>query len=325
MKLRPVLSASAIGVLIATAGALPSFATDDDTPREREVSVTPVAPTPDVEDEPTPSPSSDTESASEDAPEDAPGDEDPEEDDETQTPPAIEYLLESTAEPTLRPSVEAPEPSPVTTETQAALESLTSPFAVAERGSNEADNNRNGAAANNQPQAAQAESPGQTPGAAQNSILADSPMAQTEANNPASAPEGFLFGPQGFPLLPAQAPFIGADALAQALLDTQSPDDVAPVEERTTGTNEAPGRVESRRIVRADQPTDAAPQESVSNPQESPSSPEDSRAESTEDTRSAPQDSLVTTGATSALLAIGGILMIAGGAGILFWHRRLST
>ncbi|GAA4106288.1 hypothetical protein [Enteractinococcus coprophilus] len=290
MKLRPVLSASAIGVLIATVGALPSFATDDETPREREVSVTPVAPTPDVEDDPTPSPSGDTESASEDAPEDAPGDEDPEEDDETQTPPAIEYLLESTAEPTVRPSVQAPEPSPVTTETQTALESLTSPFAVAERGSNEADNTRNGAA----------------------------------ANNPASAPEGFLFGPQDVPLIPAQAPFIGTDALVQALLDTQSPDDVAPVEERTTGTNEAPGRVESRRIVRPDQPTDAAPQESVSNPQESPSSPEDARAESTEDTRSAPEDSLVTTGAASALLAIGGILMIAGGAGILFWHRRLQ-
>ena len=64
MKLRPVLSAGTIGVLIAAASALPSFATENETPRERVVSETPATPSPEAEEDPTPTPTSDITSRS---------------------------------------------------------------------------------------------------------------------------------------------------------------------------------------------------------------------------------------------------------------------
>ena len=148
----------------------------------------------------------------------------------------------------------------------------------------------------------------------------NSPIAtgQAESNNSGNAPGGIDFGPQNLPIVPAEAvPFARADAPAQLLLSAQNSQDNGPAEETTAGTSEAPGRVESRRIVRPDQPAAAAPQENITNPQTSPSNPDDSR--------SAPPNNLVTTGAASALLAIGGVLMIAGGAGILFWHRHSTS
>ena len=319
MKLRPVLSASAAGVLIAAASAVPSLATEEVTPREREVSVTPVAPSPEAEDEQTSSPPEDTESPSEEASEEAVDDDDAEDEEgDTEEPSAIEDLLEETADPVVRPSVQAPEPPPAPAEAPTRLETLNSPFAAADSGSNGTNDNSAAAEGNSQARAALPQNSGQANGEVSNSPFANTPSAQAETNNPGSAPEGLVFGPQNLPIVSAQdAPFVGADALAQALLDAQSPNDGEPVEETTVGTSEAPGRVESRRLVRPDHATDAVPHEA--------SNPQDAGTESSQETRSAPQDSLVTTGAASALLAIGGILMIAGGAGILFWHRRLSN
>ncbi|OAV61784.1 hypothetical protein [Enteractinococcus helveticum] len=321
MKLRPVLSASAVGVLIAAASAVPSLASEEETPREREVSVTPVAPSPEAKDEPTSNPPENSESPSEEGTAEVVD----EEEDDTEDPSSIEDLLEETAEP-VRPSVEAPEPPAVPAEAPTRLEALNSPFVAADNGSNVANNDRAVTEANTPNGAARSQNPGPAPREVSNSPFANSPAAQAESDNSENAPEGIVFGPQNLPIVPAEdGPFVGADALAQVLLNAQNPIDNEPVEETTDGTSEAPGRVESRRIVRPDQPAAAAPQENITNPQTSPSNPEDSRSDSLQDTHSAPPNNLVTTGAASALLAIGGVLMIAGGAGILFWHRRSTS
>ena len=336
MKLGPVLSASTIGVLIAAASAVPSLATEEETPPGRIVSVTPVAPTPsaEIEDEPTSTPSpTATESPSEDSSEEPVDDHDDdaedevaEEEDDPEDPSVIENLPEVTAEPEVQPSVQASEPPPVPAEAPTFSEALNSPFTDAESGASAVNNDSAAAETNNQAMPTFPQNSGAAPRQVANSPFANSPIAQAETNSPGNAPQGIVFGPQNLPFVPAEdVPFVGVDALSQALLDTQNPNDNAPVEETTAGTTEEPGRVESRRIVRPDQPTAPAPQENISNPQETPSNPEDSRPDATEDIRSAPRDNLVTTGAASTLLAIGGVLMIAGGAGILFWHRRLTS
>ena len=267
MKLRPVLSASAAGVLIVVASAVPSLASETDSPREREVPVTPVAPSPEAKDESTSNPPENTESPSDEGTAEVVD----EEEDDTEDPSSIEDLLDETAEP-VRPSVEVPKPPAVPAEAPTSFEAVNSPIAT----------------------------------------------GQAESNNSGNAPGGIDFGPQNLPIVPAEAvPFARADAPAQLLLSAQNSQDNGPAEETTAGTSEAPGRVESRRIVRPDQPAAAAPQENITNPQTSPSNPDDSR--------SAPPNNLVTTGAASALLAIGGVLMIAGGAGILFWHRHSTS
>src|SRR5699024_8271511 len=115
---------------------------------------------------------------------------------DTEEPAPIENLRETTPEPVTRPSVQAPEPPPVPAETPTRLEALNNPFETAERGSNAANSDTTGAAANSQPMTALPQNPGPAPGTVSNSPFANSPIAQAETNNPGSTPQGIVFGPQ---------------------------------------------------------------------------------------------------------------------------------
>jgi len=320
MNLRPALPASTIGVLIVAVSTIPSFAADEATPREEIVSEASTTPSPEA-DEPTPSQTADTESASDDQPEE----DNDEEDTDTPTFPEVEELLGVPATPTPRPSARAAPPSLNSPEATVTLETFNSTVVEANGDSSVSGNDDPLAATNHQSSATGSQNSGQANGEGSNSGSGNASSAQTQIANAATAPRVPTSSPLNLPRTPAQnVPPYGTDVLAQGLLDSQDPDDNAPTEEFTTGTSEAPGRIESRRIIQPDQAADEASQDSVPEPPASPEAPQHTPSVP-QDNRSAPQDHLVTTGFLSVSLALGGALLIASGIALLSWRNRTRT
>jgi|GEM_PF-5936566 len=319
MNLRPALPASMIGVLIVAISTIPSFAADDATPREETVSEVSTTPSPEA-DEPTPAQTGDTESASDDQPKE---DHD-EEDTDTPALTDIEELLGVPATPTPRPSGRAVPPTLSSPEAPVTLETINNPVVEANSDSSVSGNADALAATNNHSRATASHNSGQANSDGSNAESGNASNAQPPIANSATAPGVPTSSPLNVPSTPAQdVPSHRSDILAQGQMDSQDPNDSPPTEEFTTGTSEAPGRIESRRIIQPDQTADETPQDIVPDParpdapQHTPSVPQDNR--------SAPQDNLVNTGFLSASLALGGALLIASGIALLSWRNRTRT